>query len=83
MNSLIATAVVLLILALVLSRLFPLAEGFEATQADICATIKKNKADISSQLDQANASVTDANAQIAKIQASLADITAMSTSFSC
>jgi len=83
MNSLIITAVLLLLLALVLSRLFPMAEGFEATQTDICETIKKNKSDISAQLDQANASVTDANAQIAKIQASLADITAMSTSFSC
>jgi len=83
MNSLIVSAVLLLILALVLSRLFPLSEGFEATQTDICTTIRKNRSDISTQLDQANANVTDANAQIAKIQASLADITAMSTSFSC
>lgn len=83
MSGLIITAILLLLVALILSRLFPLSEGFEATQADLCDTLKKNKADIQTQLDHANASITDANAQIVKIQSALNDISEMSSSYSC
>jgi peptidoglycan hydrolase CwlO-like protein len=83
MDSLILTAIILLAFALILSRLFPVSEGFQATQADLCETIKKNKSDIQTQLDTANASVTDAQVQITKIQNALNDLTGMASSFSC
>ena len=82
-TSIIVTAITLLLLALVVSRFYPLSEGFQASKDDLCATLKKGKADIQTQLDQANATIADATAQITKIQASLNEITTMSSSFSC
>lgn len=82
-NTIIVTAIALLLLALVVSRFYPLSEGFQSSKADICATLKKGRAEIQTQLDQANATIADATAQIAKIQASLNEITTMSSSFSC
>ena len=82
-TTIIVTAIALLLLALVISRFYPLSEGFQASKADLCATLKKGKADIQTQLDQANATIADATAQITKIQASLNEITTMSSSFSC
>ena len=82
---LLMTAVLLLFVALIFSRLFGFStqEGFQATTADICGVLSKGKTDVSSQLDQANSLVNDANKQLEKIKSSLDDITKMSSSVSC
>jgi hypothetical protein len=82
-NTYIVTATVLLVVALVLSLYSPLMEGFQAKKEDLCAVLKKGKGDISTQLDQANALMTDANAQLAKIKAALDDVSKLTTSFEC
>ena len=81
--TLIITAVALLFAVLLLSRMYPLHEGFQAKKEDVCNVLKKGRTDIGSQLDQANALMTDANAQLTKIKASLDDVTKLSQSFDC
>ena len=82
-NALLITSILLLLAVLVLSRLYPVGEGFQASQSDICGILKKGKADITTQLDQANSLINDANTQLAKIKTSLDDVSKMTTSFSC
>jgi hypothetical protein len=85
-NALVITAVLLLLAVLVISRLYPFAEGFQtapSSQRDVCGVLAKGKSDISTQLDQANSLINDANSQLVKIKASLDDVTKLSTSFSC
>lgn len=88
-NVLVITAVVLLFVALVISRLYAegftqrFTEGFQATQVDVCGVLSKGKTDISTQLDQANSLINDANTQLTKIKAALDDVTKLSASFSC
>jgi hypothetical protein len=82
-NTLLITAILLLLAVLILSRLYPFTEGFQAAKGDLCGVLTKGKADISTQLDQANSLINDANAQLTKIKASLDDVSKMATSFSC
>ena len=58
-------------------------EGFQTNKEDVCNIVKKGKADISSQLDQASALMTDANDQLAKIKSSLDDVSNLTSSFDC
>ena len=81
-NVLLITSILLLLAVLVLSRLYPI-EGFQASKGDLCGVLTKGKADISTQLDQANSLINDANTQLTKIKASLDDVSKMTTSFSC
>jgi len=81
-NTLLITSILLLLAVLVLSRLYPV-EGFQASKSDLCGILTQGKADISSQLDQANTLINDANSQLTKIKASLDDVSRMATSFSC
>jgi len=82
-NILVITAILLLLAVLVLSRLYPLGEGFQTSKNDICGILKKGEGDIKTQLDQANTLINDANTQLAKIKSSLDDVSKMTTSFSC
>ena len=82
-NALLITSILLLLAVLVLSRLYPIGEGFQASKNDLCGVLTKGKADISTQLDQANSLINDANTQLTKIKASLDDVSKMATSFSC
>jgi hypothetical protein len=82
-TSFVVTAIVLLFAVLLISRMYPLREGFQTKKEDVCNVLKKGRTDINSQLDQANALMTDANSQLAKIKASLDDVTKLSQSFDC
>lgn len=82
-NVYLGTAVALLLVALILSFQTPLLEGFQAKKEDLCSVLRKGRTDISTQVDQANALMTDANAQLAKIRTSLEDVTKLATSFEC
>ncbi len=82
---LILSAVALLLVVLVLSRLYPLSEGFQTTanKADLCAVLTKGKADIEAQMDEANSLMTNANDQLKKIKDSLEEVSKLTTSFEC
>lgn len=82
-NTLLITAVVLLFVVLVLSRLYPLREGFQAKKEDLCAVLKKGRSDIQAQMDQANSLMTSANEQLGKIKDSLEEVSKLTTSFEC
>ncbi len=82
-NTYIITATIILFVALFLSLYNPLFEGFQAKKEDLCSVLKKGQSDISTQVDQANALMTDANAQLAKIKAALDDVSKLTTSFEC
>ncbi len=82
-NVYIGIAILLLVVALLLSLSSPLLEGFQAKKEDLCSVLKKGRADISTQVDQANALMTDANAQLAKIRSALEDVSKLATSFEC
>lgn len=82
-NALLITSILLLLAVLVLSRLYPIGEGFQASRSDVCGVLKKGKDDITTQLDQANSLINDANTQLKKIKDSLDDVSKMTTSFSC
>lgn len=82
-TKLIITAIVVLFVILIISRMYPIHEGFQTKKEDVCNVLKKGRTDINSQLDQANALITDANAQLSKIKTSLDDVTKLSSSFDC
>ena len=82
-NTLLITAVVLLFAVLVLSRLYPVSEGFQAKKEDLCAVLKKGKSDIQTQMDQANSLMSSANEQLQKIKDSLDEVSKLTTSFEC
>ena len=82
-NTYVITATVLLVVALLISMYSPLMEGFQAKKEDLCSVLKKGKSEISTQVDQANALMTDANSQLAKIKAALDDVSKLTTSFEC
>jgi hypothetical protein len=82
-NTYLITASVLLVVALLISMYSPLLEGFQAKKEDLCSVLKKGRSDISTQVDQANALMTDANSQLAKIKAALDDVSKLATSFEC
>lgn len=82
-NTYLITAIVLLFVALLLSLNTPLLEGFQAKKEDLCSVLKKGKGEISTQVDQANALMADANTQLAKIKTALDDVSKLTTSFEC
>lgn len=82
-NTLLVTAIILLFVVLLLSRLYPISEGFQANKEDLCSVLIKGKSDIEAQMDQANSLMTSASEQLDKIKESLEEVSKLTTSFEC